>query len=66
MTGALLSASECTADVWSCSAACVCDEGWYGDGCALDPAAWAEIIALRNGMLWFAWRQWQGATRFGL
>ena len=37
--------------MWSCSAVCACREGWFGDDCAADPLAWAEIIALRNGML---------------
>ena len=28
-TGAQLRASECTADLWSCTATCACDMGWY-------------------------------------
>ena len=51
ITGARIPAIECTSDVWSCSATCVCRYGWYGDDCASDEFAWAEIIALRNGML---------------
>ena len=51
VTGAHVPAEECTLDVWSCSASCLCREGWFGDDCSADPLAWAEIIALRNGML---------------
>jgi hypothetical protein len=42
-TGARLAAWECGADVWSCSASCVCSAGWYGADCSLDEAAYAEV-----------------------
>jgi len=42
---------ECNVDDWSCDPICSCASGWYGDACAQDEIAWAEIIALRNTML---------------
>ena len=44
-TGARLPARECTADLWSCTASCACNEGW----CVVEHLLCRELGCVRGG-----------------
>ena len=51
ITGARIAARDCPVDRWSCSAICACAQGFHGDACSLDAAAYEDIASLRSTLI---------------